>query len=128
MQPFKLLIVDDDPNVAESIISMLKGLPYTIISAFDGEQGLISAIKLRPDLIILDVEMPKMRGWEVCKLLKHSRNTQKIPILILTSHTAISDIMVAMQQGADDYMTKPFQKEELIKRIQRLLPNQQQSS
>jgi two-component system, OmpR family, alkaline phosphatase synthesis response regulator PhoP len=117
----RILVVDDSPTLIAQVRSALAD-HYSILEAVDGEQGLISALKNRPDLVILDVEMPKMRGWEVCKLLKSNRLTEKIPVLMLTSKSEIGDYIVAMQQGADDYLTKPFVPDDLVERVRRLLP------
>lgn len=124
MTKHKILVVDDDPAIAREVRRYLGNDKYEVVDAPDGERGLIYAIKKRPDLVVLDVEMPKMRGWEVCKLLKHNKYTEKIPVLILTSRSDLSDIMIAMQQGADDYLSKPFTKDELILRIERLLSSE----
>jgi len=121
MSNFKILVIDDDPIIFDLIATFLEAQKYELSYASDGERGLIQTIKTRPDLVILDIEMPKMRGWEVCKLLKHNKLTQCIPVLILTSRNDISDVMMAMQHGADDYVSKPFEKDELLSRVERLL-------
>ncbi|MFC1853033.1 PleD family two-component system response regulator [candidate division CSSED10-310 bacterium] len=117
----KVLVVDDDHTILERVAHILKQNKYHVILAHDGEKGLITAMKSPPDLIILDVEMPKMRGWEVCKILKQNKLTASIPIIILTSRSELSDILVAMQQGADDYLPKPFEDSELLRRVDRLI-------
>lgn len=117
----KLLIVDDDPHIINILLHYFEEKDFSVVTASDGESGLIKAIKDPPDVILLDVEMPKMRGWQVCQLLKNNKRTAEIPIIIMTSKSEMSDIIVAMQQGADDYMMKPFSEEQLLHRIERIL-------
>jgi DNA-binding response OmpR family regulator len=117
----QILIVDDDLHFIEFITPLLTEHNYHVLTAKDGEEGLIIALKCRPNLILLDVEMPKMRGWEVCNLLKHNPYSNHIPILMLTSRSEPSDIISAMQFGADDYLAKPFDNSDLLNRIERLL-------
>lgn len=117
-----ILIVDDSQTLLNVVRITLQQQGYRVIEAENGEMGLIQAIKHIPDLVILDVEMPKMRGWEVCNRIKNNNLTQNIPVLMLTSRGELSDILTAMQQGADDYLTKPFESAELLERVRRLLP------
>lgn len=117
-----VLIVDDSPMLLDVVRITLQQQGYHVIEAEDGELGLMQTIKHKPDLVILDVEMPKMRGWEVCNRIKNNSHTKNIPVLMLTSHGELSDILTAMQQGADDYLIKPFESVELLERVKRLLP------
>lgn len=121
MTKHKILIIDDDHLILKKMREILEENGYEVIDADNGEKGLILAMKMLPQLVVLDVEMPKMRGWEVCKLLKHNPRSQNIFVLMITSRNEVADILVAMQQGADDYLTKPFENEELLIRVKRLI-------
>src|SRR5207237_7034628 len=100
------------------LVRTLKGLGYTVLSAFDGVTGLDLALHREPDLVILDIMLPEMDGWEVCKAI---RKTSVVPILMLTALTDEVDRIVGLELGADDYLTKPFSTRELIARIKALL-------
>lgn len=116
-----ILIVEDDEDIVEMIAYNLKRDGYKIISAFRGEDGLSLAKKNLPDLIILDIMLPGMDGFEVCKSLKNNALTEKIPIIMLTAKSQESDKIVGLELGADDYVTKPFSPRELIARIKAVL-------
>lgn len=117
----KILVVDDSPTELNLMTTPLKNKGYQIITAVDGEEALEKAEREHPDLIVLDVILPKKNGFQVCRQLKTAPKTQDIKILILTSKSQDSDRFWGLKQGADDYMTKPFAEEELVDNVAKLL-------
>ena len=114
----KVLVVEDDSTLLGVIKYNLVKEGYTAITASDGAQAIEAARKERPDLIILDIMLPKLDGLEVCRILRHESN---IPIIMLTARSEEIDKVVGLEIGADDYMTKPFSVKELMARIKALL-------
>ena len=117
----KILVVDDNQTNVELICMHLKPFDYDIEKAYDGEQALAAVAKREPDLILLDLMMPKLSGYEVCQKLKHDPKTALIPIVIVTALRELDDKIKAMELGADDYLIKPFNKIELTTRVKSLL-------
>lgn len=117
----KILIVEDSPTYLRKIADSLQGTGYEIITAIDGEEALEKAVQENPKLIVLDVILPKKNGFQVCRQLKTSPATQDIKILMMTSKSQDSDRFWGLKQGADDYMTKPYEDEELLSNIANLL-------
>ena len=117
----KILIVEDDKDMCRLVEYNLGKAQYRTISAVDGEQGLNKALKELPDLIILDIMLPKMDGLEVCRALKRDSKTSSIPILMLTAKAEEVDKIVGLEMGADDYVTKPFSPRELVARVATIL-------
>ena len=115
----KILIIEDEENMVEGLRYNLEACDYIVIDAPDGETGLKKAIGEQPDLIILDLMLPGLNGYEVCKRLKET--IQEIPIVMLTAKSQESDIVTGLDLGADDYITKPFSVLELLARINALL-------
>jgi two-component system alkaline phosphatase synthesis response regulator PhoP len=115
----KILIVEDEPNMVAGLRDNFEFEGYEVISAYDGEQGLQRAVTESPDLVVLDVMMPKMSGLEVCKQLRAKRPS--IPIIMLTARGQEVDKVVGLELGADDYVTKPFSIRELIARVKAVL-------
>lgn len=115
----RILIVDDD----DKIISMLRrGLAfegYEVVTASNGEQGLNSMMEHEPDMVILDVMMPRIDGWEVCRRIREAGSA--VPVLMLTAKDDIKDRVKGLDIGADDYLVKPFALEELLARVRALL-------
>ena len=111
----KILIIEDEFNLADAIASMLKKEKYSVEIMTDGESGLDEALTDVYDLIILDVMLPKMNGFEILKHLRQEKINSKI--LMLTAKNTIDDKMVGFNNGADDYLTKPFHMEELMARV-----------
>lgn len=116
-----ILIIEDDKDIAELIEFNLKKEGFGSYKAFDGKAGLKKAAEGLPDLIILDLMLPKLDGIEVCKTLKQDRKSADIPIIMLTAKSAEVDRILGIEIGADDYLTKPFSVRELIARIKRIL-------
>lgn len=110
----KVLIVDDEKNIVDIIAFNLKKEGYQILKASDGEQGVRMALEDEPDLILLDIMMPKMDGYEACKKIREKKNT---PIIMLTARAEEVDKVLGLELGADDYVTKPFGVRELMARV-----------
>ena len=113
------LVVEDNRDVIQYIISCIKD-SFRCEIAYDGQQGIDKAIEMIPDIIISDVMMPKMNGYELCQTLKEDKRTSHIPIILLTAKADISSKLEGLKEGADAYLTKPFNEEELIIRLQKL--------
>jgi two-component system, OmpR family, KDP operon response regulator KdpE len=111
---FKLLIIDDDPILSELLAYNLETKGYTMLRAKDGKEGLRQFEQGKPDLVILDLTMPVLNGWEVCKRIRQASDT---PIIMLTAQGSEDDIVRGLDLGADDYLTKPFQIRVLLARI-----------
>ena len=116
-----LLLVDDEPDLLESLAIRMKASGYNVLMAIDGLDALKKARTLNPDMIILDLMLPKMDGYKVARLLKFDGRYSHIPILILSARGQDLDKEMAKNAGADDYMVKPFESSDLISRIERLL-------
>ena len=114
----RILVIDDDTDIAKLLTIILKPQGFTVYQAYDGREGLKNPYELHPDLIILDVTMPCIDGWDVCTRL---RELTDVPILMLTARSAEADVVRGFASGADDYMKKPFSKAELEARIRALL-------
>jgi two-component system alkaline phosphatase synthesis response regulator PhoP len=117
----KILIVEDDRDIVEMVEYNLKEEGYETLSAVNGEDGVELARRQQPDLIILDIMLPIMDGFEVCRTLRSSDVTAQIPIIILSAKSQETDKVVGLELGADDYVTKPFSPRELIARIRAIL-------
>ena len=117
----KILVVDDEPNILKLISFILKNNGYEVMEAASGPECLKKAKKETPDMIVLDVMMPKMDGFEVAKKIKSNATTRNVPILMLSSKAQFEDKMKGIDSGATDYITKPFDKQELIEKVQELL-------
>lgn len=117
----KILIVDDEKDLVETLTFRLEAAGFEVIPAYDGLEGLSKARKEKPDLILLDVMMPKMDGYQVCRLLKFSTDTKDIPIIMLTARGQDRDKLTGQEVGADVYITKPFDGAELVKKIKEVL-------
>lgn len=112
-----ILIIEDDPSVRMPIVDLLEAENYTVISAEDGEKGVDLAREEEPDLIVSDIMMPGMDGTEVFKVLQEDPHTAVIPFIFLTAKTDPSDIRTGLGLGADDYVTKPFEPDDLLNSI-----------
>ena len=119
--PTMVLVVDDDNNITELIRLGLKYEGFQVESSETGEDGLVAAQRLNPALVILDILLPDLDGLEVCSRLRSNPTTRDIPILMLTSKDDVQDRVTGLQQGADDYLVKPFNFDELVARIRAIL-------
>jgi len=117
MNPKKILVVDDEPDLVETVRYPLEMEGYQVLIAYNGEDGLNQARKEGPDLIILDLMLPKLDGYKVCRLLKFDERYKHIPILMLTAKTQEKDRLLGKETGADDYMTKPFDIDKLLEKV-----------
>lgn len=117
----KILVVDDEPDAVAFLTIRLKSSGYDVISASDGEACLKKAAEENPDLIILDIIMPKINGLEVCRCLKKSDRTKDIPVIMLTAKGSDTDKIVGRVIGAHHYMAKPFNPEDLLYKIKTTL-------
>jgi DNA-binding response OmpR family regulator len=118
MSDKKILIVEDDRNLLDTLVYNVKKEGYDVVTSINGEEAVESARKENPDLIILDIMLPKLNGLEVCRIL---RKEMTVPILMLTARNEEVDKIIGLEVGADDYMTKPFSMRELIARIRAIL-------
>jgi EAL domain-containing protein (putative c-di-GMP-specific phosphodiesterase class I)/DNA-binding response OmpR family regulator len=124
----KILVVDDDDDILLIVQTILGGAGYSAHIARNGREGVETALELRPDLILLDVMMPELSGWEVCTTLKSAPETRQVPIAMLTVKNEIRDLITGMQAGADDYITKPFTRRKLLETVQKLLEERDTST
>ena len=113
-----VLIVEDDPNIRELLQLYLEKGGYAVTLAADGGQGLEKFRAIKPNLVLLDVMMPVMDGWTVCKAIRQESNT---PVIMLTAKGETDDKVTGLRSGADDYVTKPFEMKELLARIEAVL-------
>ena len=120
-----VLVVEDDRNIAELLQLYLEKEGYAVTLAYDGGQGLDKFRLIHPDLVLLDVMMPVMDGWTVCKMIRGESNT---PVIMLTAKSETSDKVTGLKAGADDYITKPFEMREVLARIEAVLRRSDRSA
>jgi len=121
MEPSKILIADDNPTNVELLEAYLSDSDYRIMVATDGRDTLDKVASFHPDLVLLDIMMPKLSGFEVCRILKDDPATKEIMILMVTALNESGDIERAVAAGCDDFLSKPVNKLELLKRVENLL-------
>jgi len=121
MDKKKILLVDDEKDLVDMVKMRLEASGYEIVPAYDGQEALDKARNINPDLIILDVMLPKMDGYKICRMLKFDEKYKKIPIIMFTARVQESDRLTGQQVGADAYITKPFEPQALLDKIQELL-------
>jgi DNA-binding response OmpR family regulator len=117
----KILIVDDEPDVLKMIAFRVKKAGYEIATAFDGEKALEAVSKDRPDLILLDLRLPRIDGWEVCRRLKADEKFSSIPIVILSASVSSLNSDKTKELEAEDYLLKPFEPVVLLEKIKNLI-------
>ena len=117
----RVLVVDDEPDIVESIRFNLELENIECIEALDGEEALSKARKENPDLIILDIMLPKINGYKIARMLKFDESYKHIPIIMLTARTQQTDIKLGEETGADEYVTKPFDMDELVALVKKYL-------
>ena len=121
MKKGKVLVVDDEVNITQILEFSIGAEGFEVITAQNGEEAIERARRERPDLIILDIMMPKIDGYEACRILKANPLTKNIPVLLLTAKGRDIDRRLGYEVGATDYIVKPFSPNKLIERIHRLL-------
>jgi DNA-binding response OmpR family regulator len=117
----RILIVEDEKDLVEILTVRLEASGYQVIPAYDGQEGLDKAKKEKPDLIILDLMLPKMDGFKVCRLLKFDEKYKKIPIIMFTARAQEQDKKLGEEVGADAYIVKPFEPAALLGKIKELI-------
>lgn len=114
----KVLIVDDEQDIVESLQFVLEASGFECHCAYNGEDGLNLAREILPDLIILDVMMPKINGYKICRLLKYDTKYKNIPILMVTARSQNEDKQIGEETGVDEYITKPFELDDIVKKVE----------
>ena len=117
----RILIVEDESDMAYAVRLQLEAAGYSVDVAVDGKEGLEKARRLKPDLIILDNMLPKMDGYRICRMLKFDERYKKIPIIMLTARAQKNDETVGYEVGVNAYLTKPFDPQVLLRKIESLL-------
>jgi len=120
-RPSTILVVDDDPRNIRLMESILKTSGYSVISAEDGEQALEAVARQRPDAVLLDVMMPRMSGFEVCRKLRSQYETRLLPIIMVTALNALEEKVQALETGADDFLSKPVNRMEMLAKLRSIL-------
>jgi len=121
MSPKKILVVDDEVDLVETVRFPLELEGFDVLVSYNGEDALNQARKEKPDLIILDLMLPKLDGYKVCRLLKFDERYKHIPILMLTAKTQEKDKILGKETGADEYITKPFEMDYLMEKVKAYL-------
>lgn len=117
----KILIVDDEQDIVESLKFVLEAEGYECYTAFNGDDGLKSAKEIIPDLILLDIMMPKMNGYKISRLLKFDNKYKDIPIIMLTARSQEEDKLIGEETGANEYITKPFDLDYVVGKVNQYL-------
>jgi len=117
----KILLVDDEPHIITMLENRMKHAGYEVITACDGQEALLKTHKERPDLIILDLMLPKLDGYKVCRMLKFDEKYKHIPIIMLSARAQEADKKMGETVGADGYVTKPFEPQVLLGKVKDLL-------
>lgn len=117
----RVLIVDDNATNAELLAAYLDGCGFKLLTASSGEEALASVAEGQPDIILLDIMMPGMSGYEVCRCLKGAEETRDIPIIMVTALTEVEDVEKGVDAGTDDFLSKPVNRVELVTRVKSLL-------
>lgn len=121
----KILVVDDEKELTKAMTIRLTAADYEVSVAHDGEEALKKARQEKPDLIILDLMLPKIDGYKVCRLLKFDQKYREIPIIMVTARVEEEDKRLGMETGADEYMTKPFDWADLLEKIIKFIPQEE---
>ncbi len=116
-----VLVIDDNHDLLDIVDGILSDSGFVVAKALSGESGLSIARSLQPQLVLLDLNMPRMDGWEVLRLLKADPKTQHIPVAIFSVRTDMKDKMFGIQRGAVDYISKPFEYDDFAQRVRRIL-------
>src|SRR5437764_5104963 len=116
-----ILVADDEDSMVSMLREALHSFEYDVMVAHNGEEAIEKLRKNPPDLVLLDVQMPKMSGYDVCNQIKSDVFLRHIPVMLLTAQSGTTSKVTGLEQGADDYLTKPFEMDELMARIRTLL-------
>ncbi len=127
-RPWRVLVVDDDCDTTELTALVLDGAGYSVTLASSGEEALQKALAEPPDLMLLDINMHSMDGWETLRLLRADDVTRTLPVAMFSVKYDIREKIQGMQLGATDYITKPFDHDDLIRRVARILDSREKSS
>lgn len=117
----KVLVIDDEKDLVRAVDFRLRQAGYDVVVSYDGKDGIEKAKSEKPDLILLDLMLPKMDGRKVCGLLKKDVKYSKIPVIMFTASVNEDDVALCREMGADDYITKPFEPEVLLAKISKFL-------
>jgi two-component system response regulator MprA len=117
----KILVVEDEPQLAESLEARLQLEGFHVVKAADGKEGVDQARTHQPDLVIMDLMLPKVNGFDACKMIKADGRTKHIPVLVLTALQTLGDTNDAFDSGADDFLAKPCTGEKLLAKVRKLL-------
>lgn len=118
----RILIIDDDPDNRELLKARLESFGFSVSQSADGEEGLAAARSAPPDLVVLDVMMPRLDGWQVCRELKGHPGTRHVPVIMLTARGRQIEELRGWESGADAYLVKPWDPAQLLETIRRLAP------
>ncbi|MCK5218226.1 response regulator [bacterium] len=121
MKKYKVMIVDDEPDIVRLVKISLEMANFEVVEAFSGQEALEKVPEIKPDMILLDIMMPDINGFEVCKRLKADSKTKHIPVIMLTAKGQRGDAEQGLKEGADDYIIKPFDPYELGEQILEML-------
>ncbi len=117
----RILVVDDDKSIVKIVKGYLEQANYTVLTAYDGATALHTLRRERPDLLILDLMLPDQDGWDITRILRADKTLATIPIIMLTARVEDTDMIIGLELGADDYVTKPFNARGLVARVRSLL-------
>jgi two-component system alkaline phosphatase synthesis response regulator PhoP len=116
----KILVIEDDPHILDLIRKTLQNVGYEVVTALDGSEGLRKVKETHPQLVVLDISLPGMDGYQICHYLRSDQETLNLPILMVTALSRPTDQRHGFEVGADDYLTKPFHLSDLVTKIQSL--------
>jgi DNA-binding response OmpR family regulator len=116
-----ILVAEDERDIRELIVFTLQIAGFSVVEVPNGEEAVKKAPEIKPDLILMDVRMPKMTGFEACKALKQQENTKDIPVIFLSAKGQEAEISQGLDLGAEEYFLKPFAPDDLIKRVNKIL-------
>lgn len=126
--PQRILVVDDDKQIVRLVQTYLQDAGYGVLTAYDGEDALHVLRRERPDLMVLDIQLPRHDGWEITRRARADERLSAIPILMLTARVEDTDKILGLELGADDYLTKPFNPREVVARVRAILRRTQNAA
>lgn len=122
MMPRKRILLVEDSELNRDLIVQLLEDQYDVLVAIDGEEGVRKAVQEKPDLVLMDLALPVLDGWEATRRIKANRELRRIPVIAITSHAMVGEEQKAREAGCDDYLTKPIDEDALITKIRKFLP------